>query len=73
LALAGLAVNVASTTITVVLGLSEIWTVNPTWGGWPSWAKALLWGLGLHQATSAGISRLVEGASFPTDAKGNAK
>lgn len=57
--------------IAVFLGLKLLWTNDPTWGGWDDYFSAVLWGLGLHQASGAafiGLEALAAkfgGASTP--------
>lgn len=41
-----------------VMGLTALYENDPTWGGWGSYAVALLWGLGLHQVSFDGLTSL---------------
>ena len=43
-----------------LLGVRALWLPNLTWGGWDDHVIALLWGLGLHQFTFAGITGLTD-------------
>lgn len=44
--------------VATCLGLQTLWINDTTWGGWQDWVVAVLWGLGLHQFTFAGVSAL---------------
>jgi hypothetical protein len=44
--------------VATLLGIKTLWSINPAWGGWEDWLVAVLWGLGLHQFTFAGVSAL---------------
>jgi len=44
--------------VATLLGIKTLWSPNPAWGGWEDWLVAVLWGLGLHQFTFAGVSAL---------------
>ncbi|HEX3577284.1 MAG TPA: hypothetical protein VHY33_01875, partial [Thermoanaerobaculia bacterium] len=37
------------------IGIQTLWVDNPTWGGWPSYLGAFIWGFGLDQFTHAGV------------------
>lgn len=56
------AIDLFSTAIAIiiasVLGITTIWANDPTWGGWQDYLVSLLWGLGLHQFTFAGVNNL---------------
>ena len=43
-----------------LLGVRALWLPNLTWGGWDDHVIAVLWGLGLHQFTFAGIIGLTD-------------
>jgi hypothetical protein len=51
---------VVTVLVTTVLGLITLWSPDATWGGWEDWIMAMLWGLGLHQFTFAGVANLRE-------------
>ena len=55
-----LLVAVVAVLIATALGLAALWTPDPTWGGWEDRIVAMLWGLGLHQFTFAGVEGLTE-------------
>jgi hypothetical protein len=44
--------------VATLLGIATLWSPKATWGGWEDHIVALLWGLGLHQFTFAGVSAL---------------
>jgi hypothetical protein len=44
--------------VATLLGITTLWTPKATWGGWEDHIVSLLWGLGLHQFTFAGLSAL---------------
>ena len=44
--------------VATLLGIVALWSPKATWGGWEDHIVALLWGLGLHQFTFAGVSAL---------------
>jgi hypothetical protein len=46
--------------VATVLGVTVLWTPNPTWGGWDDRIVAVLWGLGLHQFTFTGLAGLAD-------------
>ena len=52
-------VDLFITTVAILLatlfGVRTLWSANATWGGWEDHVVALLWGLGLHQLTWAGV------------------
>jgi hypothetical protein len=56
------AIDLFSTAIAIivasVLGITTIWANDPTWGGGQDYLVSLLWGLGLHQFTFAGVNNL---------------
>jgi hypothetical protein len=46
--------------VATLLGIMTLWSAKATWGGWEDHIVALLWGLGLHQFTFAGVSALTD-------------
>jgi hypothetical protein len=48
----------ASTAIALLLGFKILYYGDLTWGGWPSYLAAFLWGFGMHTFTSGGVSAI---------------
>jgi hypothetical protein len=46
--------------VATLLGITTLWSAKATWGGWEDHILAILWGLGLHQFTFAGVSALTD-------------
>lgn len=46
--------------VATILGVTVLWTPNPSWGGWDDRIVAILWGLGVHQFTFAGLPGLAD-------------
>lgn len=54
--------NLAAASIALVLtalsAYATLWAGDLTWGGWPAYAAAVLWGAGIHQLIWTGIGSL---------------
>jgi hypothetical protein len=50
--------------IATVIGINMFWVGNLTWGGWPAWLTALIWGLGVHQASGTALDLVALGDKF---------
>jgi hypothetical protein len=44
----------------VLVGVQAVWLSSPTWGGFPAYAVALLWGFGVDQLSHAGVLALAK-------------
>ena len=44
--------------IACLMGIKALWLSDLSWGGWEDRVIAVLWGLGLHQATFTGVDAL---------------
>lgn len=44
--------------IACLMGIKALWIPDLSWGGWDDRVIAVLWGLGLHQATFTGVEAL---------------
>lgn len=53
-----LAAGMIAVVLTAITGYATLWTGDLTWGGWPAYAAAVLWGAGIHQLTWTGIGSL---------------
>jgi hypothetical protein len=53
-----LLISIVVLAIACLLGIKTLWLADLSWGGWEDRVIAVLWGLGLHQATFTGVEAL---------------
>jgi hypothetical protein len=63
-------VSLVALVVASLLGVTVLWSPNPTWGGWDDYIIAVLWGLGFHQFTYTGLSAVTDRLRGPLAAGG---